>query len=80
MEVVEELDLGLAPLVAGLLAASPATVRATKEQLLARSRALDVPPEGDEQRLAAVYAGPDFTEGVRAFLAKEHPSFTDATP
>ena len=75
IEVVDDLDVGLEPLVAGLLAASPATIRATKEQLLARSRALDVPPEDDRDRLTAVYAGPDFAEGVRAFLAKEKPDF-----
>jgi enoyl-CoA hydratase/carnithine racemase len=75
MEVVEDLDAGLEPLLSGLLAASPATVRATKEQLLVRSRALEAAPDDDAERLAGVYAGPDFAEGVRAFLAKEKPAF-----
>jgi enoyl-CoA hydratase/carnithine racemase len=54
---------------------SAVTVRATKSQLLARARALEASPEGDEELLREVYTGPDFKEGVRAFLAKEKPGF-----
>ena len=48
---------------------------ATKRQLLDRSRALEADPADDEDLLREVYAGPDFAEGVRAFLAKERPGF-----
>jgi enoyl-CoA hydratase/carnithine racemase len=72
---VEALDSELATLVEGLLALSPVTVAATKHQLLDRSRRLEASPEGDADLLREVYTGPDFAEGVRAFLAKERPAF-----
>jgi enoyl-CoA hydratase/carnithine racemase len=72
---VEELDTELNTLIEGLLALSPVTVRATKHQLLDRSRRLEASPDDDAEMLREVYTGPDFAEGVRAFLAKEKPAF-----
>ena len=62
--------------VGGLLEASAVTMRATKAQLVTRARLLEAEPESDAALLAEVYGGPDFAEGVRAFLAKEKPHFT----
>lgn len=76
--VVEDgaaLDAEVAGLVEGIGHLSAVTLRATKSQLLARSRALEAAPDGDDELLREVYTGPDFTEGVRAFLAKERPAF-----
>ncbi|WP_344041273.1 enoyl-CoA hydratase-related protein [Nocardioides panacihumi] len=73
--VVPSLDDELASLVPSILALSSVTLRATKSQLLARATALEVAPEGDDSLLREVYTGPDFAEGVRAFLAKEKPAF-----
>jgi len=75
MAVVEDLDTELTAVVDGLLAASGVTMRATKAQLTARAALLEAEPESDAALLAAVYQGPDFSEGVRAFLAKEKPAF-----
>lgn len=75
MAVVDDLDAELDVLIEGLLAASPVTLRATKGQLLDRARRLEVSPDGDADLLREVYTGPDFAEGVRAFLAKEKPAF-----
>lgn len=69
------LDAELAHLLDGLRAASPVTIRATKGQLLDRARRLEASPEGEAELLHDVYTGPDFAEGVRAFLAKEKPAF-----
>ena len=66
---------GYMPFIDGLRAASPVTIRATKGQLLDRARRLEASPEGDADLLREVYTGPDFAEGVRAFLAKEKPAF-----
>ena len=63
------LEAEVEDLVAGILQASPVTLRVTKQQL----RGL---PEDEEALLREVYGGPDFAEGVRAFLAKEKPAFT----
>ncbi|MBF4163991.1 enoyl-CoA hydratase-related protein [Nocardioides acrostichi] len=71
----EALDSELATLLDGLAALSPVTLRTTKAQLLARAGTLEAAPPGDEERLREVYTGPDFHEGVRAFLAKEKPAF-----
>jgi enoyl-CoA hydratase/carnithine racemase len=76
MSVVEDLDAEVADVVAGLLAASGVTMRATKAQLTARAQVLEAEPASDAALLAEVYNGPDFAEGVRAFLAKERPSFS----
>ena len=75
VEVTDALDDALARLLEGISALSRVTLRATKEQLVARADALEAAPADDESRLTAVYTGPDFAEGVRAFLAKEKPAF-----
>ena len=75
VEDLEDLDAELASVLDGLRATSGVTLRVTKAQLLARSRALEAAPEGDDLMLHDVYTGPDFAEGVRAFLAKERPAF-----
>ena len=75
MAVTDDLDAELATLLDGLDAASGVTLRATKEQLLDRARRLESQPADDLERLRRAYTGPDFAEGVRAFLAKEKPSF-----
>jgi enoyl-CoA hydratase/carnithine racemase len=73
--VVPSLDDELPGLVESILSLSSVTLRATKSQLLARATSLEVAPVGDESLLHDVYTGPDFSEGVRAFLAKEKPAF-----
>ncbi|MEZ0579698.1 enoyl-CoA hydratase-related protein [Nocardioides sp. MH1] len=71
----DALDAEVETLVAGILQASPATLRTTKQQLAARARLTEVAPPEEEALLHEVYGGPDFAEGVRAFLAKEKPAF-----
>lgn len=73
--VTDDLDAELTSLLDGLTALSGVTISATKRQLLARSAVLEAAPEGDDDLLREVYTGPDFAEGVRAFLAKEKPAF-----
>ena len=75
MSVTDDLDAELERVIDGLRAASPVTIRATKGQLLDRARRLEASPESDRDLLREVYTGPDFAEGVRAFLAKEKPAF-----
>ena len=75
MAVTDDLDAELAAVVDGIHAASGVTLRATKSQLHQRARLLEAEPDGDEDLLREVYTGPDFSEGVRAFLAKEKPAF-----
>ena len=75
MAVTDDLAAEVAAVVDGLTHASGVTLRATKSQLLARARRLEAAPEGDEELLREVYTGPDFAEGVRAFVAKEKPAF-----
>lgn len=75
MSVVDDLDGEVDTVVEGLLAASGVTLRATKAQLADRADRLEAEPDSDEALLRAVYTGPDFAEGVRAFLAKEKPAF-----
>jgi enoyl-CoA hydratase/carnithine racemase len=75
LAVTDDLDTELATVVDGVLAASGVTLRATKSQLHQRARLLEAEPAGDEELLREVYTGPDFAEGVRAFLAKERPVF-----
>jgi enoyl-CoA hydratase/carnithine racemase len=75
MAVTDDLDAELAAVVEGVHAASGVTLRATKSQLHQRARLLEAGPDGDEDLLREVYTGPDFAEGVRAFLAKEKPAF-----
>ena len=75
MAVTDDLDAELAAVVEGVHAASGVTLRATKSQLHQRAMLLEAEPDGDEDLLREVYTGPDFAEGVRAFLAKEKPAF-----
>ncbi|MDN5744864.1 MAG: enoyl-CoA hydratase-related protein [Nocardioidaceae bacterium] len=69
------LDVEIADLAAGIAQASRATIETTKHQLTARAAAAEASIEGEEELLREVYGGPDFAEGVRAFLAKEKPAF-----
>ena len=75
LAVVDDLDAELDVLLAGLRSASATTLRTTKAQLLARARLTEAAPPDDEAMLREAYTGPDFAEGVRAFLAKEQPAF-----
>ena len=75
MSVVDDLDAEVETVVDGLLSASGVTMRATKAQLFARAEVLEAPPSFDAPMLGEIYAGDDFREGVRAFLAKEKPAF-----
>ncbi|WP_436698026.1 enoyl-CoA hydratase-related protein [Nocardioides sp. BYT-33-1] len=70
------LEAEVAELAAGIGQASRATIETTKHQLLTRARAAEASIEGEEALLREVYTGPDFSEGVRAFLAKERPAFS----
>ncbi|HEY9564814.1 MAG TPA: enoyl-CoA hydratase-related protein [Nocardioides sp.] len=76
MSVVEDLDAEVATLLDGIGRASGVTLRTTKSQLVQRSQTLEVAPADDDDVLREVYTGADFSEGVRAFLAKEKPRFT----
>ena len=76
VEDASALDAEVASLVAGIAKASRVTLRVTKEQLRSRAAVLEQTPEGEEELLREVYGGPDFAEGVRAFLAKEKPAFS----
>lgn len=75
MAVTNDLDTEVASVLDGLRVASGVTLRTTKAQLLDRARVAEASPRDDEARLREVYTGPDFAEGVRAFLAKEKPAF-----
>ncbi|MFC6152876.1 enoyl-CoA hydratase-related protein [Nocardioides yefusunii] len=78
-EITEDLNAAVDKLVDEITFASATTQRATKRQINARARATEVQPDFDRAMLGDVYTGPDFTEGVRAFMAKEKPHFgTDA--
>ncbi|MEQ6901039.1 enoyl-CoA hydratase-related protein [Nocardioides sp. YIM 152588] len=72
---VEALEAEVAALAHGILQASPVTIETTKRQLQSRARELEGSMPGEEDLLREVYGGPDFAEGVRAFLAKEKPAF-----
>ncbi|MGZ4475535.1 MAG: enoyl-CoA hydratase-related protein, partial [Nocardioides sp.] len=74
--VTETLDDTLAELVSQILPLSRVTIRTTKQQLGFRASVSEPIPDGEYELLTAVYNGPDFAEGVRAFLAKERPSFS----
>jgi len=69
------LDAEVDALVDGILQASPVTLRVTKQQLRRRAAVVETAPDDEEALLREVYGGPDFAEGVRAFLAKEKPAF-----
>ena len=74
-EVTEDLNGSIDALVAEIVFASATTQQATKRQLNARAVEQEAAPDFDEALLREVYTGPDFNEGVRAFLAKEKPKF-----
>lgn len=76
LEVVDDLDTALEGLVASLLELSATTQSTVKRQLAERAGEQEAAPAWDEDVLREVYGGPDFAEGVRAFLAKEKPAFT----
>ncbi|WP_408898178.1 enoyl-CoA hydratase-related protein [Nocardioides sp. R1-1] len=69
------LDAEVAALAEGIAQASRVTIETTKHQLLTRARPAEASIAGEEALLREVYGGPDFAEGVRAFLAKEKPAF-----
>lgn len=69
------LDAEITALAAGIAKASRVTIETTKHQLTTRARAAEASIDGEEALLRDVYGGPDFAEGVRAFLAKEKPAF-----
>ncbi|KRB77758.1 enoyl-CoA hydratase [Nocardioides sp. Root190] len=69
------LDAEIGSLVGGILQASRVTIETTKHQLLTRARPAEASIDGEEALLREVYTGPDFNEGLRAFLAKEKPVF-----
>lgn len=71
----DALDAEVSSLVDGIRQASPVTLRVTKHQLRARALVTETAPADEEELLREVYTGPDFAEGVRAFLAKEKPAF-----
>lgn len=71
----EALETEVAALVDGISQASRTTLETTKTQLRVRASAAEASMAGEEQLLREVYGGPDFAEGVRAFLAKEKPAF-----
>lgn len=71
----DALDAEVDALVSGIQQASRVTLRVTKHQLAARAGRLEAAPPDEEAVLQEVYGGPDFAEGVRAFLAKEKPGF-----
>lgn len=76
LAVTEMLDDDLAELVESILPLSAVTLRTTKSQLAFRATRLEPVPDGEEALLREVYGGPDFAEGVRAFLAKRKPNFS----
>ena len=73
--VTDELDQTVAELVSQILPLSRVTIRTTKRQLGFRASVSEPIPDGEYELLTEVYNGPDFAEGVRAFLAKEKPAF-----
>jgi len=73
--VTDRLDETLAELVAQILPLSRVTIRTTKQQLGFRALVSEPVPEGEFELLTEVYNGPDFAEGVAAFLGKRKPSF-----
>lgn len=75
LAVTSSLDDEVTELVESISTLSSVTLRTTKSQLGFRAAALEPVPAGEESLLREVYGGPDFAEGVRAFLAKEKPAF-----
>jgi enoyl-CoA hydratase/carnithine racemase len=75
LAVTETLDDDLTDLVESILPLSSVTLRTTKSQLGFRASRLEPVPDGEEALLREVYGGPDFAEGVQAFLGKRKPNF-----
>lgn len=73
--VGDAVDDEVASIIRSVEAMSRVTIGHTKRQLAHLVDTLEVGDEGEEERLREIYAGPDFREGVRAFLAKEKPAF-----
>lgn len=71
----EALDAEVASLADGISEASHVTISVTKDQLRQRALLTEASPADEAAVLHEVYNGPDFKEGVRAFLAKEKPAF-----
>ena len=72
----DALTAAVATLVEEIRPLSGVTRRTTKDQLAFRASTIEQVPDGEEALLRQVYGGPDFAEGVRAFLAKEKPAFS----
>ena len=73
-----ELDAGMDALLAHLLAASPAAVAASKEliRFVAHDTIDKAIMAGTAERIAAARASDDGKEGIRSFLEKRKPSWT----
>jgi enoyl-CoA hydratase/carnithine racemase len=76
--VADDLAAAVGELTAAIAAASPYSQRASKAVI---RRILDGATDddaGSQAAFDAAFEGPDFREGVAAFLAKRKPSFPDA--
>jgi enoyl-CoA hydratase len=73
----DDVEAEVAKIAAEMSDVSPASVRWLKEaiDLIARDPTLESVADRD-QRAAALFGGPDFREGVQAFLDKRKPNFT----
>ena len=69
------LEAEVASVIDGVRQAARVTIEVTKEQLHAGAVGHDA--AADDARIAKAYGGEDFREGVRAFLAKEQPRFSE---
>jgi methylglutaconyl-CoA hydratase len=79
LATMEELDASVNALLAHLLAASPAAIAASKELIRAVARApIDQKLIADTAaRIAAARASTDGKEGIRSFLEKRKPAWTN---
>ncbi|MBE0625997.1 MAG: enoyl-CoA hydratase/isomerase family protein [Burkholderiales bacterium] len=75
-----QLDAGVDALIAHLLAASPAAIAASKELIryVAHGAIGEETMAGTAERIAAARASNDGKEGIRSFLEKRKPSWTQA--
>ncbi|UDY23082.1 enoyl-CoA hydratase-related protein [Nocardioides sp. Kera G14] len=65
----------VASIIASVQVMSGVTIGHTKTQLARLVDQFEGAPEDEDAALREIYTGPDFNEGVRAFLAKEKPAF-----